>query len=125
MLIVGVWAITAGIVEIAAAFGAGQLAGTRATFILGGLASAAFGVVLCARPGIGVITLALLFGLFNLIAGTWMLAGRHRTAPDRQDPAPPRGKRPRPRPGLEPGGRQAGRRRRMHPAAALRQRRCS
>jgi hypothetical protein len=33
----------------------------------------AFGVVLCARPGIGAITLALLFGLFNLIAGTWML----------------------------------------------------
>ena len=42
-------------------------------FILGGLASAAFGVVLCARPGIGAITLALLFGLFNLIAGSWML----------------------------------------------------
>ena len=74
VLIVGVWAITAGLVEIAAAFGAGQPAGTRATFILGGLASAAFGAVLCARPGIGAITLALLFGLFNLIAGTWMLA---------------------------------------------------
>ena len=42
-------------------------------YILGGLASAAFGVVLCARPGIGAVTLALLFGLFNLIAGTWML----------------------------------------------------
>jgi hypothetical protein len=32
------------------------------------------GVVLCARPGIGAITLALLFGLFNLITGIWMLA---------------------------------------------------
>jgi uncharacterized membrane protein HdeD (DUF308 family) len=73
VLIVGVWAITAGLIEIAAAFGAGQPAGTRAMYILGGLASAAFGVVLCARPGIGAITLALLFGLFNLIAGTWML----------------------------------------------------
>ena len=30
-------------------------------------------MVLCARPGIGAVTLALLFGLFNLIAGTWML----------------------------------------------------
>jgi uncharacterized membrane protein HdeD (DUF308 family) len=29
--------------------------------------------VLCARPGIGAVTLALLFGLFNLIAGIWML----------------------------------------------------
>jgi uncharacterized membrane protein HdeD (DUF308 family) len=42
--------------------------------ILGGLVTTAFGVVLCARPGIGAITLALLFGLFNLIAGIWMLA---------------------------------------------------
>src|SRR4249919_1969058 len=49
VLIVGVWAITAGLIEIAGAFGAGQPAGTRAMYILGGLASATFGVVLCAR----------------------------------------------------------------------------
>jgi uncharacterized membrane protein HdeD (DUF308 family) len=73
VLIVGIWAVTAGLVEIAAAFGAGEPAGTRALFILGGLASVAFGVVLCARPGIGAVTLALLFGLFNLIYGAWML----------------------------------------------------
>ena len=73
VLIMGVWAITAGLTEFFAAFASGEPAGTRAMFILGGLASAAFGVVLCARPGIGAITLALLFGLFNLIAGTWML----------------------------------------------------
>jgi uncharacterized membrane protein HdeD (DUF308 family) len=30
-------------------------------------------VVLCARPGIGAVTVALLFGLFSLIAGIWML----------------------------------------------------
>ena len=42
-------------------------------FILGGLITVAFGVVLCARPGIGAVTLALLFGLFSLIAGIWML----------------------------------------------------
>jgi uncharacterized membrane protein HdeD (DUF308 family) len=74
VLIVGVWAITAGIFEIAAAFQHGEPAGTRVTFILAGLATIAFGVLLCARPGIGAVTLALLFGLFNLIAGTWMLA---------------------------------------------------
>jgi uncharacterized membrane protein HdeD (DUF308 family) len=33
--------------------------------------SVAFGVVLFARPGLGAITLALLFGLFNLIYGAW------------------------------------------------------
>ena len=73
VLIVGVWAVAAGLIEIAAAFASGQPAGTRAMFVLAGLATAAFGVVLCARPGIGAVTLALLFGLFNLIAGTWML----------------------------------------------------
>ena len=73
VLIVGVWAIVAGVVEIAAAFRAGEPAGTRAMFILGGLVSVAFGVVLFAHPGIGAITLALLFGLFSLIAGAWML----------------------------------------------------
>ena len=47
--------------------------GTRALFILAGLISVAFGVVLCARPHVGAITLALLFGLFNLIIGIWMI----------------------------------------------------
>ena len=69
VLIVGVWAVIAGLVEIAAAFGAGEPAGTRAMFILAGLATAAFGVVLSARPDIGAVTLALLFGLFSMVYG--------------------------------------------------------
>jgi uncharacterized membrane protein HdeD (DUF308 family) len=69
VLIVGAWAVIAGLVEVAAAFGPGEPAETRALFILAGLASVAFGVVLFARPGIGALTLALLFGLFNLIYG--------------------------------------------------------
>ena len=73
VLIVGVWAVVAGIVEIAAAFERGELAGTRAMYIFAGLASVAFGVVLCARPGMGAVALALMFGLFNLIFGAWML----------------------------------------------------
>ena len=86
MLIVGVWAIVAGLAEIAAAFGHGEAAGTRALFILGGLITVAFGVVLCARPGIGAVTLALLFGLFSLIAGIWMLVQgiEARTYPAKQ-----------------------------------------
>ena len=73
VLVVGVWAVIAGLVEFSAAFGSGEPAGTRAVFILGGLVTIAFGVVLCARPGIGAVTLALLFGLFNLIYGISML----------------------------------------------------
>jgi uncharacterized membrane protein HdeD (DUF308 family) len=73
VLIVGAWAVVAGLVDIAAAFGAGERAGTRALFILAGLLSVAFGVVLFASPAIGAVTLALLFGLFNLVYGAWAL----------------------------------------------------
>jgi uncharacterized membrane protein HdeD (DUF308 family) len=71
VLIVATWAIVGGVFELFAGFGRGQAAGTRALYLLGGLVSVAFGVVLFARPGLGAITLALLFGLFNLIYGAW------------------------------------------------------
>jgi len=71
VLIVAIWAVVAGVSELAAGFRRGEVAGTRALYILGGLVSVAFGVVLFARPGVGAITLALLFGLFNLIYGLW------------------------------------------------------
>jgi uncharacterized membrane protein HdeD (DUF308 family) len=58
-----------GVTEIVNGFRSGETAGTRAMFILTGLVSVAFGVLLFARPGIGAITLALLFGLFSLIYG--------------------------------------------------------
>jgi len=73
VLVVGIWAFVGGFFEIFAAFQSGQTAGTRALFVVGGLVSILFGVVLFARPGVGAVTLALLFGLFNLIAGIWML----------------------------------------------------
>jgi uncharacterized membrane protein HdeD (DUF308 family) len=69
VLVVGIWAFVGGIMEIVAAFGSGESAGTRALFVLSGLISVAFGVVLFARPGVGAVTLALLFGFFALIYG--------------------------------------------------------
>jgi len=69
VLIVGIWAVVGGLFEFFAAFGSGETAGTRALFILGGLVSVAFGVVLFARPDIGAVTLALLFGLYSIIYG--------------------------------------------------------
>ena len=65
VLIVGSWAAVGGLLEIFAAFRADEPAGMRAMLILGGLVSVAFGVVLFARPGMGAITLAVLFGLFT------------------------------------------------------------
>ena len=69
VIIVGAWALVAGVAEIIAGFQSGETAGTRAMFIVSGLVSVAFGVVLFARPNVGAITLALLFGLFSVIYG--------------------------------------------------------
>ena len=69
VLVIGFWAVVGGFVEFFTAFQSGETAGTRALFILGGLVSIAFGVVLFARPGVGAVTLALLFGLFSIIYG--------------------------------------------------------
>ena len=72
--VVGFWAIFGGITEFATAFAAGQTAGTRTLFLLGGLVSVAFGVVLEARPGVGALTLALLYGFFALSYGVTQIA---------------------------------------------------
>jgi uncharacterized membrane protein HdeD (DUF308 family) len=69
VIVVAVWAFTGGLLELFAAFGSGETAGRRAMFALGGLVSIAFGVVIAARPDLGAVTLALLFGLYSLIFG--------------------------------------------------------
>jgi len=74
VLVVRVWAVAGGIAEFAFAFAAGETAGTRTLFLLGGLVSVAFGVVLFARPGVGAVTLALLYGLFALCYGISQIA---------------------------------------------------
>ena len=73
VVLVGAWAMVAGLVELYAGFEVGETAGTRALFFVSGLISIAFGIVLFARPGVGAVTLALLFGLFNLVYGFWAL----------------------------------------------------
>jgi uncharacterized membrane protein HdeD (DUF308 family) len=73
VLVVGIWAVSGGFLEFFAAFRSGEQAGTRATFLLGGLVAVAFGVVVLARPGLGAVTLALLFGLFTFAYGVWQI----------------------------------------------------
>jgi uncharacterized membrane protein HdeD (DUF308 family) len=75
VLVVGLWAIFGGGAEFFSAFAAGESAGTRALLLLGGLVSIAFGVVLLARPGVGAVTLALLYGLFVLMYGIAQITG--------------------------------------------------
>ena len=73
VLIVGCWAVFAGVFGIFVAFRADELARSRALFILGGLGAVAFGVSLFARPAMGAVTLALLFGLFSLTNGAGLI----------------------------------------------------
>ena len=68
-LVVGIWAIVAGVFEITAAFLRGESAGPRAMFIVTGLLSLAFGAIVVDRPGVGALTIALLFGLFGIVSG--------------------------------------------------------
>jgi uncharacterized membrane protein HdeD (DUF308 family) len=69
VIVVAAWALVGGFAEFFAGFQSGETAGTRALFILSGLVSVAFGVLLFARPGVGAVTLALLFGLYSMIYG--------------------------------------------------------
>jgi uncharacterized membrane protein HdeD (DUF308 family) len=69
VIIVAAWAFVGGFAELFAAFQSGETAGTRAFLILAGLVSIAFGIVLAARPDVGAVTLALLFGLYSMVYG--------------------------------------------------------
>jgi uncharacterized membrane protein HdeD (DUF308 family) len=73
VLIVGCWAVFAGLFGIFVAFRADELARSRALFILSGLGAVAFGVSLFARPAMGAVALALLFGLFSLTNGAGLI----------------------------------------------------
>lgn len=79
---VATWALLAGGLEFYLAFGRGELAGERAMWLVGALASMALGVVLLVRPDTGAVTLASVFGLFAIVYGisALILAGRVRAA---------------------------------------------
>jgi uncharacterized membrane protein HdeD (DUF308 family) len=73
VLVVGFWAFLGGFSEVFSAFGPGQTAGRRAMDFVAGVVWIAFGVVLFGRPGLGAVTLAILFGLFSLISGATLI----------------------------------------------------
>src|ERR1700722_17423607 len=52
VIVVAAWAFVGGFAELFAAFQSGETAGTRVLFILAGLVSVAFGIVLAARPDV-------------------------------------------------------------------------
>jgi uncharacterized membrane protein HdeD (DUF308 family) len=83
--LVAIWALGSGGAQIVMAFKAGESAGERARFGLGGLVSVALGVVFAIRPDIGAVTIAQVYGFFSIAAGVSALAMAtrigHRRAP--------------------------------------------
>ena len=72
VLLVASWAIVTGVLEVFAAFGAGQEQAPAPC--TSSVASRPWrSASCCSPPDMGAISLALLFGLFNLISGSWML----------------------------------------------------
>jgi uncharacterized membrane protein HdeD (DUF308 family) len=74
VIVIGVWALVSGSVEIAAAW---RLRGTHTGsgwLTVGGVLSLVAGVLLIAWPNIGAVTLALVFGIYLLAYGTTLLA---------------------------------------------------
>jgi len=69
VVIVAIWAIAFGVLEMFAASGASETAGTRAWFVVAGLLSIAFGLVLVGRPDVGAVSLAVIYGIFSLAFG--------------------------------------------------------
>jgi uncharacterized membrane protein HdeD (DUF308 family) len=67
--VVAVWALVIGAMEFALAFRSGETAGERALLGLTGLVSIALGVAFAARPDIGAITIAQVYGLFSVVSG--------------------------------------------------------
>ncbi|MFE4960381.1 HdeD family acid-resistance protein [Streptomyces sp. NPDC056653] len=67
---IGSWALATGAMEIVLVFQRGEKPGERALFVLTGLASVALAFALFARPDIGAVSLATVFGLFSIFYGT-------------------------------------------------------
>jgi uncharacterized membrane protein HdeD (DUF308 family) len=71
VIVIGIWAIFGGFTEIAAAW---QLPGSGTGWLaVGGLLSIVLGILLIAWPGIGAVSVALVFGIYLLAYGVTLL----------------------------------------------------
>ena len=78
LYIIAVWAIVAGILEIAAALRLRRVISDEWTSIVGGVASVIFGVLLALWPKEGLMALVWIFGIFALVFGIMQLVLAYR-----------------------------------------------
>jgi uncharacterized membrane protein HdeD (DUF308 family) len=75
VIVIGVWAIFGGSMEIAATWNLRGIHSGSGWFTVGGLMSIFVGVLLIAWPNIGAVSLALVFGIYLLAYGVTLLVG--------------------------------------------------
>ncbi|MGF7237021.1 MAG: HdeD family acid-resistance protein [Frankia sp.] len=78
VVLVGLWAVIGGLVEIGVAFTVPLATAERVLLATAGALSILLGIVLFAHPGSGAYALAIVFGLFTLFFGVSALVGGYR-----------------------------------------------
>ncbi len=78
LYMVAFWAITTGVLGIVAAIEMRKLIEGEGWIIFGGLISIAFGTLLIAFPGSGLLSLVWMFGVYAIVFGFWSLGVAHR-----------------------------------------------
>jgi uncharacterized membrane protein HdeD (DUF308 family) len=73
LLIIAAWAIVRGIFEIAAAIQLRKVIANETALIIAGVCSVIFGIILFARPAIGVLAVVWIIGAYALIIGIFLI----------------------------------------------------
>ncbi len=97
LYLIAVWAIVTGILEIAAAFRSREAAMNEWLLVLGGVVSIIFGALLLAFPGVGILALLWLVGLWAVVYGiteivhAFISPAFRKQSPRMEQPPPPPG----------------------------------
>jgi len=74
VLIIGIWAIVSGVLAILGAFSKEVETSNKALQILGGVLSIILGLILLSTPGIGLLTIVWVLGIYGIIYGISQIA---------------------------------------------------
>lgn len=73
LYLIAIWAVATGVLEIVVAVWMHRATGNEWMLLLGGIASLLFGVLLAVLPGVGLLALTWLIGIYTLIFGVMLL----------------------------------------------------
>jgi uncharacterized membrane protein HdeD (DUF308 family) len=73
LYVIAIWAIVTGVSEIAAAFTPGRTSGDEWLLVISGVLSIIFGILLFVFPGVGLLALVWLIGIYAILYGVMLL----------------------------------------------------